>query len=119
MIAIPPVLFACILFSAISFLFFGYSCLTSLFMEQEFERYGLNQYRRLTGVLQVLGALSLLFGLFYFPLAIAGAAGLMVLMIMGLAVRIRLRDSLIQSGPALLYALLNLGIVLMLLNTFY
>lgn len=116
--AISPILLACILFSAISFLFFGYSCLTSLFMRQEFERYGLNQYRRLIGALQIIGALSLLGGLFYLPLAVTGATGLMILMFMGLAVRIRLRDSFIQSTPAFFYALLNLVIVLMLLKTF-
>ena len=86
-------------------------------MLQEFKRYGLNQYRRLTGTLQILGALSLLGGLFYVPLAITGAAGLTVLMFMGLAVRIRLRDSFIQSTPALFYAIFNLMIMLMLLKT--
>lgn len=116
MIALPPFLFACILFSAISFLIFGYSCLTSLFMRQEFQRYGLNQYRRLVGFLQILGALSLLTGVFYRPLAVMGAGGLAVLMFMGLAVRIRIRDSFIQSIPALFYALFNLLIVIMLLD---
>jgi hypothetical protein len=118
MLALSPFLLACMLFSAASFLFFGYSCLTSLFMRQEFERYGLQQYRRLIGVLQLLGALSLLGGLFYFPLAVAGATGLSILMFMGLAVRIRIRDSFTQSTPAFFYALLNLVIVLMLLKTF-
>jgi hypothetical protein len=117
MLALSPFLLACMLFSAVSFLFFGYSCLTSLFMRQEFERYGLAKYRRLTGTLQIIGALCLLGGLFYLPLAITGAAGLMVLMLLGLAVRIRLRDSFIQSTPALFYALLNLVIVLILLET--
>ena len=85
-------------------------------MRQEFQRYGLNPYRRLVGALQILGALSLLLGLFYIPLAITGATGLSVLMFMGLAVRIRLRDNIIQSIPALFYAVFNLVIVLMLLN---
>jgi hypothetical protein len=85
-------------------------------MFQEFKRYGLNQYRRLVGTLQVLGALSLMGGFFYLPLAIIGAAGLSVLMFMGLAVRIRLRDGFIQSTPALFYAIFNLVILLMLLR---
>jgi uncharacterized membrane protein YphA (DoxX/SURF4 family) len=85
-------------------------------MKQEFQRYGLSQYRRIVGTLQILGALSLLVGVFYRPLAILGAAGLAVLMLMGLAVRIRLRDSFIQATPALFYALFNLLITMMLLN---
>ena len=87
-------------------------------MLAEFKRYGLDQYRRLTGTLQILGALALLGGLFYIPLAITGSAGLSVLMFMGLLVRIRLRDSFIQSTPAFFYAVLNLVILLALLKAF-
>ena len=87
-------------------------------MLAEFKRYGLDKYRRLTGSLQILGALALLAGLFYFPLAIIGSAGLSVLMFMGLAVRIRLRDGFIKSTPALFYALLNLVVLLALLKVF-
>ena len=87
-------------------------------MLTEFKRYGLDKYRRLTGSLQILGALSLLAGLFYFPLAVIGSAGLSLLMFMGLAVRIRLRDSFIKSTPAFFYAVLNLVLLLALLNIF-
>ena len=111
-----PTLIVGILCSAISFLFFGYSCLTSPFMVAEFKRYGLNKYRRLTGGLQVLGALALLVGLFYLPLTAIGSAGLSILMFMGLMVRIRLRDSFIQSTPALFYAVLNMVILLAVLQ---
>lgn len=83
-------------------------------MKQEFQRYGLNPYRRLVGTLQLLGAFSLFAGIFYKPLAILGAAGLAVLMFMGLLVRIRLRDGFLESIPALFYAILNLVILLLL-----
>lgn len=81
-------------------------------MVAEFERYGLNKYRRLTGCLQIVGALALLGGLFYVPLAVIASAGLSILMFMGLAVRIHLRDSFIQSTPALFYAVLNMIILI-------
>ncbi|BFP41739.1 hypothetical protein FGF1_25840 [Flavobacteriaceae bacterium GF1] len=87
-------------------------------MLTEFKRYGLDNYRRLTGGLQILGALALLAGLFYSPLAITGSAGLSVLMFMGLTVRIYLRDSFIQSAPALFYALLNMMLFLAMFNVF-
>ncbi|MEM1336865.1 MAG: DoxX family protein [Bacteroidota bacterium] len=107
-----------ILCSAISFLFFGYSCLTSPFMVAEFKRYGLNKYRRLTGCLQILGALALLGGFFYVPFTVIGSVGLSILMLMGLAVRIRLRDSFIQSTPAVFYAVLNMVIFIAVLQGF-
>ncbi|MDT0606327.1 DoxX family protein [Croceitalea rosinachiae] len=116
MVTKSPSLLVAILFSAISFIFFGYSCLTSPFMLAEFKRYGLNKYRHLTGSLQILGSLALLAGLFYLPLIVIGSAGLSVLMFMGLAIRIHLRDSFIKSTPSLFYAVLNLAILLAVLR---
>ena len=87
-------------------------------MLAEFKRYGLNKYRRLTGSLQILGALALLGGLFYLPFIVMGSAGLSILMFMGLAVRIHLRDSFIQSTPALFYAVLNMVILIAVLQGF-
>ncbi|MEL7269596.1 MAG: DoxX family protein [Bacteroidota bacterium] len=118
MVVKSSILILGILFSAFSFLFFGYSCLTSSFMVAEFKRYGLNKYRRITGFLQILGALALLGGLFYKPFIFLGSAGLSILMFMGLAVRIRIRDSFIQSTPALFYALFNMIIFIAVLLFF-
>lgn len=101
-------------FSALSFLFFGYACLTAPYMVTEFERYGLSSYRKLTGYLQLSGAIALLFGFFFRPLGLLGSAGLGLLMFLGLMVRIRIKDSALQSSPALFYMLLNVFIFWML-----
>ncbi len=87
-------------------------------MVAEFKRYGLNTYRRPTGCLQLLGAVALLGGLFYVPLIVIASAGISLLMFMGLVVRIRLRDSIVQSTPALFYAVLNLVIFIAVLQGF-
>lgn len=97
-----------IAFSAISFLFFGYACLTAPFMVTEFERYGLSRYRILNGYLQLAGGVALLAGFFFKPLALAGSAGLAILMFLGLLVRIKIKDSVLQSAPAFIYMLLNI-----------
>ena len=103
------------IFSGASFLFFGLACFTSPQMKSEFERYGLINSRVWVGVLQLLGALGLLVGALYSPLIHAIAAiGLSVLMILGFLVRIRIRDSFIQSAPSLMYALLNTFIAILL-----
>lgn len=99
-----------IAFSAISFLFFGYACLTAPYMVTEFERYGLSRYRILNGYLQLAGGVALLAGLLFKPLALMGSAGLAILMLLGVLVRIRIKDSALQSAPAFIYMLLNIFI---------
>ncbi|HUU94439.1 MAG TPA: hypothetical protein VM487_01770, partial [Phycisphaerae bacterium] len=46
-----------------AFLLYGASCLVSDHMRSEFVRFGLNRFRLLTGVLEVLGGAGLLIGL--------------------------------------------------------
>ncbi|MEJ1221884.1 DoxX family protein [Sediminicola sp. 1XM1-17] len=103
-------LFFLTLFSSLSFLFFGVGCFFSPRMKLEFIRYGLNrQQRLLTGLLQILGSLGLLLGLFMSPiLCLVASLGLFLLMLLGLMVRIRIKDSILKSSPALIYALINL-----------
>ena len=95
--------------SAIAFLFYGIACLFSPRMDAEFERYGLARFRRLIGALECLGALGLLVGHFNRPVLVLAAAGLTLTMVMAIATRIRIGDSLVQTLPA---------IVLLALNTF-
>ena len=97
-------------FSALSFLFFGYACLTSPFMVLEFKRYGLDRFRVLNGYLQLIGALTLIAGYWYETLLLLGSGGLGLLMFLGLLVRIRLKDGIVKSSPAFLYMVLNIYI---------
>ena len=91
-----------------AFLFYGLSCLFSDGMASEFERFGLGRFRRLTGGLEVLGALGLLGGFFVPPLVPAASGGLTLLMILGVATRIRVRDSVVAMLPAIFLLLVNL-----------
>ena len=85
-------------------------------MVLEFERYGLSKFRTLNGILQLAGGLALLLGLMHKPLLIMGSGGLALLMFLGLLVRIRLKDGILKSSPALFYMLLNLFIFCMTIN---
>jgi hypothetical protein len=76
-------------------------------MKSEFKRFGLEKLGLLTIILQLLGASGLLLGLMYTPLLLLSSLGLGVLMLLGLIVRIRLKDSLWISIPALFYMFLN------------
>lgn len=89
------------------FLAYGLLCLFADGMVDEFERYGLARFRKLTGAVEVLGAVGLAVGYVYPVLTVWSAVGLAVLMMLGLAVRIRVRDPVTQMLPAAFLLLLN------------
>ena len=70
-------------------------------------RYRLAHQRVLVGVLQILAALGLLVGLEMPWIGRAAAAGLTLMMLLAVGVRIRIKDSLLQTSQALLYLVLN------------
>ncbi len=98
--------------SSATFLIYGGLCLSSLSMQGEFKRFGLERLRTLTGLLEVLGGVGLLVGLKW-PLALwLSSGGLSLLMMAGLGVRIRIGDSLLISFPALALMILNAYILI-------
>jgi hypothetical protein len=76
-------------------------------MKKEFKRFGLEKLGLLTVILELLGAAGLLIGLKFNILLIIASLGLALLMFFGLIVRMRLKDNLWVSLPALFYMLLN------------
>ena len=102
--------------SIVSFAFYGMGCLLSERMVLEFERFGLARFRRLTGVLQLAGSIGLIAGFYSHALLVFSAAGLAMLMLLGVAVRIRIRDPLMAGVPAAFYFCLNLFLVLSALS---
>jgi len=95
------------LFSAITFIGYGFVCIFHGHMTQEFQRYGMSKYRVLTGYLELLGGLGSIVGLFYHPIYVLSTAGLATLMLMGVIVRLRIRDPLLEIIPATVLMLLN------------
>ena len=81
-------------------------------MELEFNRYRLAHFRPLTGYLQILGGLGLFAGFYFRPLTLVSSLGLATLMLMGVGVRLRIRDPLYAIAPAFIYFGLNLYIFL-------
>ncbi len=94
------------LFCAISFLGYGFSCLTSEHMVREFERFGLARFRRLTGTLQLLGGAGLLVGLQFPVVGAIASGGLALQMLLGFGVRLKIRDRLLLCLPALIFLVL-------------
>ena len=96
-----------ILFSSVSFFGYGMSCVGSAHMKREFERYELGPHRVLIGSLQLLAAIGLLAGLSEPWMGRSAAAGLALMMLVGVIVRFRIKDSVLQMAPAFSYMLLN------------
>ena len=105
------------LVSGAAFLFYGWRVLSEPRLGAEFARYGFADMRNLVGVLEILGGIGVLIGLRLPLLGAAAAAGLTTLMVLGLAVRLRLRDSLRQMFPAAALALVNGGLVVLFLSS--
>jgi hypothetical protein len=76
-------------------------------MKGEFERFKLEKFGLIVIVLQFLGASGLLLGLKFNLLLILSSLGLALLMFFGVIVRLRLKDGLKVSTPALFYMILN------------
>ena len=90
------------------FFYYGFSVLVSDAMVEEFEKFGLIRFRRVTGLLEVLGAAGLMLGYLIPSLVIAASGGLCVLMILGVGVRYRAGSTVVEALPAVVMALINL-----------
>lgn len=76
-------------------------------MKSEFKRFGLEKFGLLTAVLEIVGALGLFLGFLINPVLLISSGGLALLMFLGLLIRLRIKDSLWASLPALFFMGLN------------
>ncbi|MFV8336293.1 DoxX family protein [Flavobacterium sp. RSP29] len=100
-----------IFFSASSFLIYGIAYFVSTNMKNEFKRFGLEKFGILTAVLELTGALGLFIGFQNHTILVFASGGLALLMLLGVGVRIKMKDSLLVSLPAFFYFLLNVYIL--------
>ena len=96
-----------LLFTAISFIFYAVSSFYSDRMILEYKRWGYKKYRKTIASLQFLGGFGLLIGLYFSLLLIIVSALLTLMMIIAICVRFRIKDNVINTLPAILYASLN------------
>ncbi|AWM33252.1 hypothetical protein DDQ68_10955 [Hymenobacter nivis] len=95
------------LFSSLSFLGYGVAYFISPNMKEEFKRFGLERVGLIAIIFELLGAVGLLVGLRINPILLIASGGLAVLMFLGVAIRIKVKDGLLVSLPALSFMLLN------------
>lgn len=99
-----------ILFSSLSFIFYGVTYFTSVKMKSEFKRFGLEKLGTTTAITELIGAVGLLIGLKFPVFLTLFSAVLALLMFFGTLVRLKMKDSLLLMAPALFYLFLNLYI---------
>lgn len=107
----------CVVMSSLSFLGYSISYFILPKMKNEFIRFKMERLGLLTIILQLLGAIGLLVGLVCKPILLVSSGGLGVLMLAGLWVRIKSKDSMLVSLPAALLMILNFYIFIMTLRT--
>jgi len=76
-------------------------------MLSEYARWGYKDYRILLGCLQFLGGIGLLVGIVNSTLLTVASFLLTFMMITAVFVRIKIKDSIMQMFPAILYTVLN------------
>lgn len=102
--------FAAQILSMSAFVIYGLSCMFSKRMVLEFDRYGLSKFRFLTGLLQFLAAVALFIGFFLPYLTTVASFGLALQMILGVGLRLKIKDSFLQTFPAIFFCILNVFI---------
>jgi uncharacterized membrane protein YphA (DoxX/SURF4 family) len=97
----------CTLVSSLSFFAYAYSFFNAPHMKNEFKRFGLEKWALTIVILEIIGAVGLLVGLKYNFMLVISSLGLALLMLAGVLVRVKLKDSLWISLPAVFYMVLN------------
>lgn len=77
-------------------------------MKQEFHRYRLAAQRIPVGALQCFAGIGLLAGMSQPWMGQLASAGLALMMLIAVIVRIQIKDTLLQTMPAVLYLALNI-----------
>ena len=102
-----PYFLALVLLSSLSFIVYGVADFVSPHMQNEFRRFGVERLGLFVIVLEMLGAVGLLVGLAVPPVLLVSAGGLALLMLCGVAFRLKVGDGLWVSLPAIFFVLLN------------
>jgi hypothetical protein len=101
-----------ILFIAVSFVVYGCQLFFSDKMQNEFKRFELEKFQKLTGILELFGGLGLLIGLRFNLILLISSGGLALLMMLGFGVRLKMKDSLWLSFPSMFFMSMNLYVFL-------
>jgi hypothetical protein len=102
-----------------SFLFYGYGCLFSNKMKQEFLRFKFSKtQRKITGILQIVAGFSLIFSFISPLIGVIASAGLTIQMLLGFMVRLKIKDSIMLCLPSFIFMIFNGYLFVYFLNIY-
>lgn len=104
------------LLTGIAFLFYGLYYFFSAAFRSEFQRFGLQKFGLLVALLQILGGAGLLLSLLIPALLLPSSLGLAILMLLGVATRIKVKDSLRETIPAFFFMVVNFYLFAVAIN---
>ena len=104
-----------VLVSGISVIIYGCLLVISPQMQNEFKRFGLEKFTKLTGVLELLGGIGMLTGLMSDNILLISSGGLTLLMLLGFIVRLKVKDGFQLSFPSFFFMILNLYVFLIVI----
>ncbi|MBF45587.1 MAG: hypothetical protein CMD38_04865 [Flavobacteriales bacterium] len=99
-----------IIFSSISFIYYGLNSLLSKKMHSEYSRWGYNNLRIFLAWCQLLGGCGLIIGMLHLslnPLISITSFLLTIMMLTAVYTRIKSKDGLLLTLPSLFYSILN------------
>ncbi len=96
-----------ILISSLSFMYYGIAYFKSPQIKSEFKRFGIEKLGAFIAILELLGAVGLLVGLKFHAILLISAGGLAILVFLGVVIRLKVKDTLWVTLPALFFMLLN------------
>ena len=97
-----------VIFTAVSFIIYGYSSFISRRMKSEYARWGYNNQRKIVGSLQLLGGIGLILGLQINILLITTSFCFIMMMTMAIFIRVKIRDNITDILPAITYLFLSI-----------
>tara|TARA_S200000501_G_C20849324_1_gene755020 strand:- start:1207 stop:1542 length:336 start_codon:yes stop_codon:yes gene_type:complete len=100
-----------IIFSGLSFILYGINSFVSAKMISEYNRWGLENKRKLIGGFQLICGLGIITGLKFSFVLIPSSLILIIMMVVAVYVRIKINDNISEILPALAYLLLGLLIL--------
>lgn len=96
-----------ILISSLSFFYYGIAFFIDVKLRSEFSRFGIRTLGPLVAVLEILGALGLVIGIKINFILLLASGGLFLLMLLGVLVRLKVKDTLWMCLPAAFFMVLN------------
>jgi hypothetical protein len=83
-------------------------------LKEEFKAYGLSvEVMKIVGAVKIVLSILILVSIFYQPLIIVGASGMMLMMLGAMLMHAKIKDPILRSLPAFIFLILSFVLLMM------